>query len=301
MIGKKVTLKSFAGAFSALVLSFTFVGGASAATTTVQCEDLPSAIASATAGDTINVTGGCTITTNTTIDKQLTIQGVDGATISTSGTTQLFTITGDGTTIQDINFVKTDKTGTHNIIGVQADDVRIANNTFTGQYVLGDAEVARALVVSPGVKDVTITGNSFESVRQPAYIDGTATGTITDNYVNETRGFVVEAHTDLTFTGNSWGNNAVDIAIIPGTPNNYSCEDVRQIVLTNNNANVEHQAQTEECATYPVTKEDCKNGGYKSFTIQKFKNQGDCVSYVASGGKAKGNPSFIDSLVNLFA
>lgn len=48
----------------------------------------------------------------------------------------------------------------------------------------------------------------------------------------------------------------------------------------------------------PTTKDDCKNDGYKSlFTAdgKAFKNQGDCVSYVASKGKAKGNP-----ITNLF-
>jgi hypothetical protein len=33
----------------------------------------------------------------------------------------------------------------------------------------------------------------------------------------------------------------------------------------------------------PVTMEGCKKGGWQSFGV--FKNQGDCVSYVATGGK----------------
>jgi hypothetical protein len=33
----------------------------------------------------------------------------------------------------------------------------------------------------------------------------------------------------------------------------------------------------------PATKDDCKNGGWQSFG--QFKNQGDCVSFVATGGK----------------
>ena len=36
----------------------------------------------------------------------------------------------------------------------------------------------------------------------------------------------------------------------------------------------------------PTTKDECKNGGFERFGI--FKNQGDCVSYVATGG---GNPA----------
>jgi hypothetical protein len=33
----------------------------------------------------------------------------------------------------------------------------------------------------------------------------------------------------------------------------------------------------------PATKDDCKNGGWESYGV--FKNQGDCVSFVATGGK----------------
>jgi hypothetical protein len=38
---------------------------------------------------------------------------------------------------------------------------------------------------------------------------------------------------------------------------------------------------TRACA--PTTKEECKNGGWRNFP--GFKNQGDCVSFVATGGK----------------
>jgi hypothetical protein len=33
----------------------------------------------------------------------------------------------------------------------------------------------------------------------------------------------------------------------------------------------------------PTSKDQCKNGGWRSFGV--FKNQGDCVSFVATGGK----------------
>jgi hypothetical protein len=35
-----------------------------------------------------------------------------------------------------------------------------------------------------------------------------------------------------------------------------------------------------------ITKADCKRGGWKRWSV--FKNQGKCVSYVATGGKNKG-------------
>jgi len=44
-------------------------------------------------------------------------------------------------------------------------------------------------------------------------------------------------------------------------------------------------AQTEVIvkAPLPTSKDQCKNGGWRSFGV--FKNQGDCVSFVASHGK----------------
>jgi hypothetical protein len=37
------------------------------------------------------------------------------------------------------------------------------------------------------------------------------------------------------------------------------------------------------CAIEPETKQECKNGGWQIFGV--FKNQGDCVSFVATGGR----------------
>jgi hypothetical protein len=37
---------------------------------------------------------------------------------------------------------------------------------------------------------------------------------------------------------------------------------------------------TPPVVTHPVTKNECKNGGWKTFTDPSFKNQGQCVSYV---------------------
>jgi len=35
----------------------------------------------------------------------------------------------------------------------------------------------------------------------------------------------------------------------------------------------------------PTSKDQCKDGGWESFNNPSFKNQGDCVSYLATGGK----------------
>ena len=50
------------------------------------------------------------------------------------------------------------------------------------------------------------------------------------------------------------------------------------------NITVNGQLQVPAPST-PTSKDQCKNGGWKTFTNPAFKNQGDCVSFVATGGK----------------
>jgi hypothetical protein len=38
-----------------------------------------------------------------------------------------------------------------------------------------------------------------------------------------------------------------------------------------------------DAKSLPTTKDQCKNGGWRSYNV--FKNQGDCVSFVATKGK----------------
>ncbi|MBK7124727.1 MAG: hypothetical protein IPH65_02205 [Dehalococcoidia bacterium] len=64
---------------------------------------------------------------------------------------------------------------------------------------------------------LSITNNVIHDLRQPAYMSGTNTGTISGNYTYRTRGWVVEGG-NLVFTGNTWGvganQNIFDIAIL---------------------------------------------------------------------------------------
>lgn len=54
------------------------------------------------------------------------------------------------------------------------------------------------------------------------------------------------------------------------------------------NITVNGQLQVPETTSAPTTKNDCKNGGWKTFN-PPFKNQGDCVSWVATKGKNQPN------------
>jgi hypothetical protein len=51
---------------------------------------------------------------------------------------------------------------------------------------------------------------------------------------------------------------------------------------------------TAEVPVVPITKADCKKGGWKTFSSPKFKNQGQCVAYVnhhSTHGKAPAKPA----------
>ncbi len=223
------------------VLSDVYVDGSAApggnGTSMSPYNTIDPAIDRVSVGGVIHVMGASMSTAALVINKSLTIDGAAGASITTSGGNQLFTITSPNVTINNIDFIKTDKTSQH-IIGVQANNVSITNNSFTGQYVIGDPEVSRAMVISPGVSGLLVDSNTINNFRQPAYADASS-GTISNNYANGTRGWVIVSDANLVLTNNSWGTNVLDIAFIPGASNNYP--DVNAVSAANNNANVQNQ------------------------------------------------------------
>jgi hypothetical protein len=106
-------------------------------------------------------------------------------------------------------------------------------------------QVDRAILGVSGKTDMKIIGNTISNLRQPAYFNGGNTGDVIDNYVTNTRGWVVCGDSKMSFTGNTFGTNAVDIAIIPNnnTINNYGTtpQEIIAISESNNGAYVENQ------------------------------------------------------------
>jgi hypothetical protein len=62
----------------------------------------------------------------------------------------------------------------------------------------------------------------------------------------------------------------------------WAFADAEQTILVDN---VRINGTTYTFTATPRTSSECKNGGWKTFTELGFKNQGDCVSYVATGGR----------------
>lgn len=136
-------------------------------------------------------------------------------------------------------------------------------------------------------------------------------------YQNTGEGAIMPAtwqHWDVSGPGLFWSTRTVTclngtLAGTPGGPASYTLADVQNMCpdatvigigvnIGGNNPGwtvaadgVQFNDTTYnfEIGTHPTSKDQCKNGGWQSFNEPAFKNQGDCVSYVATGGKNPGN------------
>lgn len=208
--------------------------------------------AAAQANGTIHVAAGTYVVGTTINSTQPNLSWLGAGSGSTtlqvaSAVGNAMAITGAGTTVRDLAFEKTDLPGApHNIVWVNATGVTIRDNAFYGPDPgtpwSVNGIVSRGLVVSPGANNLLVQGNSFTHLRQPAYIDALTGGSIVNNHVSNTRGFVVDGAA-LTFTGNSWGppeNAGAEIALI-NTTTSSQYPNLLALSAANNNAYISAQ------------------------------------------------------------
>jgi parallel beta-helix repeat protein len=185
---------------------------------------------------------------NSTINlnkSNLTFKGAGSSStiIKVSGTGERFNITAAGTTLRDLQIEKTDKVGVQNIIYLGANNITIRDNMIFGHFTIGDGDVSRAMVMTYGLSGLVIEGNTIYALRQPAYINGSiaspTTGNITNNYIYGTKGWVVDG-ANMTFSGNTWGVNVYDIAILGSTDISYY-PNIVTVSEANNDAVIEDQ------------------------------------------------------------
>lgn len=248
--------------------------------------ELGSAVALANAGDTLQVHGTQEIGAPVHVLKPLTIKGIGGAQLDTYGDIRVFNIQSGaaGTTIRDLTFNKTDDTN-HGMIFVNADNVRIWNNAFKGQFDLGEAPTSRGLEVAGGISGLDVRNNTFSHLRQPAYVNG-ASGSILNNYTDQTKGWVVVSESNLHFQGNSWGTNAVDIAIIKNSPvgaDNYLA-DLVHTSNVNNNAVIEDQTPTSPVLTDAFVDDSAASGG-NGYPVGPYLTITPALSRIVEGGR----------------
>lgn len=151
----------------------------------------------------------------------LTLRGTAGAVVVLQAPVVPFLLNGDDDTLADLT-ITSDNPYPVEFIQLAGNGDRILNCQIYGPNQPGDSStwvVNRGFVTQGNATNVLAQGNVFHTLRQPAYLNPGSTGTIIQNVVYNTRGFVVDGATFL-FSGNSWGlpANAVDIALLAGTP-----------------------------------------------------------------------------------
>ncbi|MCC7466662.1 MAG: right-handed parallel beta-helix repeat-containing protein, partial [Saprospiraceae bacterium] len=222
---------------------------------------IAAAISVAVAGDVIMVAPGTyVITSQINLNKDVTIDGGDKTTTKIQGNfsvgTYFVLISGAGAnaTIQNITFEKTDKTGEQNLIGLQANGVTFDNCVFQGQYILDDPDVSRAFEVAGSTTGFLINDCTIKNLRQPGYLNPNCAGQITNCYVDQTRGWVLDGGTgsNVQFNGNTWGNNAFDIAILNGTSLGAPYDPLEDLVANNGGASISDQRSYK---AYNITKD----------------------------------------------
>lgn len=130
-------------------------------------------------------------------------------------------------------------------IQIGGDGNQILNCQIYGPNQIGDSStwvVNRAFVTQSNTMNLLVRNNSFHTLRQPAYLNPNSTGTIMDNVVYNTRGYVVDQAVFL-FSGNSWGipENAVDIALLVGTKTGIPYDPISLLESSNSSATISDQ------------------------------------------------------------
>lgn len=130
-------------------------------------------------------------------------------------------------------------------IQIAGNNNQILNCQIYGPNQAGDSStwvVNRGFVTQGNTTNLLIRNNIFHTLRQPAYLNPNSTGTIMDNVVYNTRGFVVD-QAIFIFSGNSWGipENAADIALLSGTITGAPYDPLSALIASNSSATISDQ------------------------------------------------------------
>ncbi|MGY1690347.1 right-handed parallel beta-helix repeat-containing protein [Geodermatophilus sp. SYSU D01105] len=245
---------------------------------------IQAAVNAAKAGDSITVSGDLTVTGQTTINKDVTVTGVDGATVTQTSAHVTFLITGGGATLSDLT-ITSDKPYAREFVYIGANDVTLDGNTIYGpeQTTPMDKWVSnRGFVTQGSITGFSATGNTIHSMRSGAYLNPRSGGTISDNTLYDTKGDFLIDNARFTFSGNRAGDPSQrsewGFVVFANTdPALYT--DLEALSVANNRMTAWDQRPGGEEFVAPLIADDCKDGGWKDLD-PGFKNQGQCVKFV---------------------
>jgi hypothetical protein len=265
---------------------------------------IAAAVAAAAPGDTVLITENQTVSASIAINKDITITGDDGVTITRAGTSaNTFAIgpSGDGATISNLEITSATLVAGPFISINGADDVTISGNTIYGPAQVGPPSsiwVTNRAWTNNNVSGLTVSDNTFHTLRTGGYIDN-GSGVISGNVTYNTKGdYLLDEQADFEFTGNTAGDPAQPsewgIVIFEVNEQPY---DIQALAAANPCLTVWDQGTGEtvgdafgtgDCdgdgvtdTDPPADKDECKKGGWATFNNPSFRNQGDCVSYAA--------------------
>jgi hypothetical protein len=244
------------------------------------------AIDAADDNDVIELSGTIDQTSLVDVNKPLTIQGmgINSTTVELSSSwfnagATAFTLSAPNITIKDIYFKIVGK-GSGNILGIFQSNTVIQNNKFSGEYVFGDGEVTRAGVWSSNnMTGLVFDNNIIESLRQPGYLSN-GSGTINNNTISTTRGWVIEGIGTMAMTGNTFNTNTSHITILDLASN------ISGLTINNNNLSGTFTDWAIDNRATGTLNATCNWFGSTDYTTVDSKNKGPIVfvPYSTSAG-----------------
>lgn len=209
-------------------------------------QTIDEALAAVEPDGTIHVLRGTyPITQQLVVNKPgVTIQGTAGAEVLLKAPIVPFLLTGGDDTLDGLT-ITSDQPYPVEFIQVAGDGNQVLNCQIYGPDQAGDSStwvVNRGLVTQVGSANLLVRSNIFHTLRQPAYLNPSSTGTFMDNVYYNTRGYVVDRAIFL-FSGNSWGlpANAVGIALLSGTLTGAPYDPLSALEASNSSATVSDQ------------------------------------------------------------
>ena len=209
-------------------------------------QTIDEALAAVEPDGTIHVLRGTyPITQQLVVNKPgVTIRGTAGAEVLLKVPIVPFLLTGGDDTLDGLT-ITSDQPYPVEFIQVAGDGNQVLNCQIYGPPQAGDSStwvVNRGLVTQVGATNLLARSNIFHTLRQPAYLNPSSTGTFMGNVCYNTRGYVVDRARFL-FSGNSWGlpANAVDIALLSGTLTGAPYDPLSALEASNSSATVSDQ------------------------------------------------------------
>jgi hypothetical protein len=167
------------------------------------------------------------------------------------------------------------------------------HSTFSGGVLHLEKNCPTATNAAAGADITGLAGQTFTSASFTLASTSQCQGGSPRFDVQTTTGFFFLGCNNVTPVGNTYTFTAATLAAagqqVPTPTGQIQAIDVLidvQGTADLSNITVNGQLQVPAPAAIgPTTKDQCKDGGWKTFTSPAFKNQGDCVSFVATKGK----------------